>query len=218
MTNTREMPRVCGVDGCRDGWVVASASGVQVVPRLELLLPDFDIIGIDMPVGLSDGEPRACDRAARKALPNRGSTVFPAPPRPLLHHTDYATANAESRRIFGRGISRQAFAIWPKVRELDEVARRAPGRFVEIHPECSFTEMTGIVPPSKHGDPGKKFRREALERVFGGVATSVRGAKPDDVLDAYAVLWSALRFSRGEHRVIGSDPDDTCGLPVRIVA
>lgn len=144
--------------------------------------------------------------------------MFPAPPRPLLHHTDYATANAESRRIFGRGISRQAFAIWPKVRELDEIARRVPGRFVEIHPECSFTEMTGTVPPSKHGEPGKKFRREALERAFGEVATSLRGAKPDDVLDAYAVFWSALRFARGEHRVIGSDPDDACGLPIRIVA
>lgn len=217
MTQRHDTPRVCGVDGCRAGWVVATTSTLQVVRTLDELLDAFDIIGIDMPIGLSEAGTRSCDTEARKALPGRGSTVFPAPPRPLLHLTDYALANSESRRLFGKGVSRQAFAIWPKIRELDEVARRDPGRFLEIHPECSFSKMTGTVPPTKHGEPGKKFRVEALQRAFGDVPRSLRGAKPDDVLDAYAVLWSALRYSRHEHESLGDDPVDSFGLLPRII-
>lgn len=209
--------RVCGVDGCRDGWVVASLSGLQVVKQLDDLLADFDLIGIDMPIGLSPDGPRACDAAARKALPGRASTIFSTPPRSLVGITDYAAANTESKQRFGRGVSRQSFAIWPKIRELDVLVRRDPSRFVEIHPECAFTWMSGSVPPTKHGEPGKYFRREALQRAFGSVSTALRGAKPDDVLDAYAVLWSALRYSDGVHHALGDGAVDECGLPMRIV-
>ena len=44
----------------------------------------FDLVGIDMPIGLIDGPPRACDVAARKYLGRAGSSVFPAPPRASL--------------------------------------------------------------------------------------------------------------------------------------
>jgi len=188
-----------------------------VVSNLLDLLPRFDLIGIDMPIGMSIDGRRACDTAARKTLSLRSSTVFPVPPRSLVHLTDYAEANLLSKSQFGRGVPRQSFAIWPKIRELDELARSHPGRFIEIHPECSFTEMSGEVPPTKHGEPGKKFREKVLREHFGSVSTDLDGAKRDDVLDAHAVLWSALRFSNGTHRTLGDGSLDACGLPMRIV-
>lgn len=209
--------RVCGVDGCPKGWVVATNSTLAVVEHLDEITDKYDIIGIDMPIGLSGDGQRACDSQARKALRARASTIFSAPPRSLLSITDYATANAASRQGFGRGISRQAFAIWPKIRELDAIAQVSGDRFVEVHPECSFTRMTGLVPVSKHLETGKKFRREAVQNAFGVVPTSAKGAKPDDVLDAYAVLWSALRYAQGLHESFGDGSRDSCGLPMRIV-
>jgi hypothetical protein len=213
----RDPSRVCGVDGCRGGWVAASPHGIEVVSSLLDLLPRFDLIGIDMPIGMSVDGRRACDTAARKALSTRSSTVFPVPPRSLVHLTDYAEANRLSKSQFGRGVSRQSFAIWPKIRELDEIARSNPGCLVEIHPECSFTEMSGEVPPTKHGEPGKKFREKVLRDHFGSIPADVRGAKRDDVLDAHAVLWSALRFANNTHRTLGDGSLDACGLPMRIV-
>lgn len=197
--------------------MVASPQGVEVVRTLLELLPRFDIIGIDMPIGMSGDGRRLCDTEARKALSHRSSTVFPVPPRSLVHHTDYATANQESKDRFGRGIPKQAFAIWPKIREVDTVACLFPLRLVEIHPECSFAAMAGELLPSKRSDAGKKFREKVLREHFAEVATTLPGAKPDDVLDAQAVLWSAQRFAAGTHRTLGDGATDACGLPMRII-
>jgi len=209
--------RVCGVDGCRGGWVVASANGEFVTQDLAHLIPMFDVIGIDMPIGMSADGRRACDTEARKALPSRGSTVFPVPPRSLIDINDYARANQESKERFGRGVPRQAFAIWPRIRLLDVLAQRYPSRFVEVHPECSFARMAGRVLPTKHGEAGKNIRKKILEKHLGRACAALEGAKTDDVLDAQAVLWSALRFVRGVHETLGDGSVDECGLPMRIV-
>ena len=58
--------KVAGIDGCKAGWIVATEHAVEVIPRLNL--DHFTIVGIDMPIGLLDGPPRACDVAARKYL------------------------------------------------------------------------------------------------------------------------------------------------------
>ena len=210
--------RVCGVDGCPGGWVVADTAGCRVVPQLSTIAADYDLVGIDMPIGLSADGRRQCDSDARKALFHRASTVFSAPPRPLLHLSDYALANAESRRRFGRGISKQSFMIWPKIRELDVLAQAHPGRFIEVHPECSFAQMAGEPLPSKHSEAGKNSRKKFLENFLGNVPAAPRGARIDDVLDAHAVLWSTLRFVRNEHASYGDEALDAVGLTMRIVA
>ena len=208
--------RVCGVDGCPDGWVVATLTTLHVVGSLDDLVGQYDLVGIDMPIGMSMDGRRQCDTEARKRLKKRACTVFPVPPRPLVHLLDYATANAESKQRFGRGIPRQSFAIWPKIRELDLLARSHPSLFVEVHPECSFAKMTGEIPPTKHREPGKNFRRRAVAEHFGSVPPSPRGAKDDDVLDAYAVLWSALRVAAGCFDPLGDGAVDSAGLLMRI--
>jgi predicted RNase H-like nuclease len=214
--------RDAGVDGCRTGWIVATRTSVHVIERLETLVEDstIDIIGVDMPIGLPDRWARAADTEARRFLGGRrASTVFPTPPRPLLHEADYALANLGSRRLFGRGLSKQAFNLLPRLREVDELARTEPeDRLVEIHPECSFRALAGAALPSKH-TPGGRAARQALLRPLFGELVDARppGAQVHDVLDAFAVLWSVERFRRGAHIEHGDGARDRYGLPMRIV-
>ena len=213
-----DVRRVGGVDGCRAGWVVASLEGCRVVERLSEVTGDLDVIGVDMPLGLPAGGPRRCDVDARRFLAPRGSTVFPAPPREIVHHTDYSAANAASRAAFGRGVSRQSFGLFAKIREVDALARQRADGFVEIHPECAFARMAGHVLESKHTPQGQSARAALIDAQFGPINRRVRGAAADDVLDAYAVLWSVLRFIRGEHVVFGDNERDDLGLLMRIVS
>ena len=52
--------------------------------------------------------------------------------------------------------------------------------------------------------------------IFGEIP-AVPGAARDDVLDAYALLWSAHRAWRGEARVLGGSEQDERGLECEIV-
>jgi predicted RNase H-like nuclease len=209
---------VAGVDGCRGGWVVATVHGWRVVPSFATIAREFALIGVDMPIGLPDNWRREADRAARELVRPRGSCVFPTPPRALVGHDDYAVANAASKARYGVGLTRQSFFLFPKIRDVDAVIDAASQhRFLEVHPECSFTALTSAVLEPKRTAAGRQHRQEALEAVFGPIAHRPSGARPDDVLDAYAVLWTALRHRRGESRTLGGDETDGRGLVMRIV-
>jgi len=212
-----ETYRVAGIDGCRGGWLVATASGIRMSAQLDLR--DIALAGVDMPMGLSDGPRRECDTAARKFLRHGGSSVFPAPPRAILGCADYATALAIARATTGRGISRQTFHISAKVAELDRMIRSGVGcRLVEVHPECSFRVLnSGEVLPPKKTASGLAERRQLLGRHFELPTAPPRGAALHDVLDAYAVLWSTMRFVRNEHLVFGDGQPDERGIAMRIV-
>ncbi|MBW3631957.1 MAG: DUF429 domain-containing protein [Chloroflexi bacterium] len=84
--------RVVGVDGCREGWVAVTWDTEARTPQealsarvhtsfMDLLdaCQEAMAIGVDIPIGLSESEPRQCDIAARKVLGPRRSSVFPAP-------------------------------------------------------------------------------------------------------------------------------------------
>src|SRR5258708_3307138 len=57
------------------------------------------------------------------------------------------------------------------------------------------------------GVPTLATRLVVSGSVFGPMDTKLSGAARDDVLDAYAVLWSVERHQRGEHVVLGDDTD-----------
>src|SRR5271166_3128589 len=91
---------VAGVDGTPGGWAViitqAGRSVIRKVAALSSILDggtDFDIIAIDISIGLLDAYEiggRACDRAARKLLGKpRGNSIFPAPVRSVLAATSW---------------------------------------------------------------------------------------------------------------------------------
>ncbi len=213
--------RVIGVDGCPGGWVCAAVGGVRVVERLAEVFEMLDgdtTIGIDMPIGLPASGTRTSDHDARAFLQHRASTIFTTPPRDLIAFHDYATANAASKERHGRGIAKQAFQLLRRIRELDDLMSPSlEDRVVEIHPECSFQEITGGSLASKHGPVGLAHRRAVIGELFGDVPERLPGAKPDDILDAYAVLWSAERFAAASHRTLGDGERDARGLVMRIV-
>ncbi|MEY2582990.1 MAG: hypothetical protein QOE09_2839 [Ilumatobacteraceae bacterium] len=208
---------IAGIDGCRGGWIIASTEGVRVVA--ELTLVGLDLAGIDMPIGLIDGPPRTCDVEARRYLGPRGSSVFPAPPRAALGCGDYKAALAIARVATARGISKQTFNIMRKIAELDRlIGESDESRVIEVHPECAFLALnSGEHLPSKKTAAGQAVRRHLLADHFDLPASVPPGAAPDDMLDAYAVLWSTLRFSRGDHVVFGDGQRDERGIEMRII-
>ena len=208
---------IAGIDGCRAGWVVATFNGAFVLRKLRLEL--FELVGIDMPIGLIDGPQRACDMAARRYLARGGSSVFPAPPRAALDCTNYRDALAAARAATGRGISRQTFNIIPKVAELDRLIDESnQSSVLEVHPECAFKMLNaGGALPSKKTGAGQGIRRHLLTDHFDLPSTPPSGAAMDDLLDAYAVLWSVCRFELGEHTLFGDGQRDARGIEMRIV-
>ena len=210
---------IAGADGCRGGWVVATRSGAVVVPRLSLA--GVRTLGVDMPIGLPVDRPRACDHQARRFLGPRASTVFPTPPRATIGAADHAEASRRARAATGAAISIQAFHLLAKIAEVDALVDPRDGdRVVEIHPECAFVVMNDGAPlaPKRTADGAARTPRALLDERFERIDPTPRGAAADDVLDAYAVLWSAERFAAGTAIVFGDGGVDGRGLPMRIVA
>lgn len=199
-----------GVDGCRAGWVVAGPSGVVVAPSFEevLAVAGVDgVVGVDMPIGLPEAGQRACDVEARRLVGARRSSVFPAPTRRALAWTSWAEA---------RGMSMQAFNLLGKVREVDAVmTAELQERVFEVHPEASFAAMAGApLAWPKRTAQGQAERLRALG--LSGVPRAA-GAAADDVLDALAVQWTAMRAARGSERRLGDGARDARGLRMEIV-
>ncbi|HXZ61101.1 MAG TPA: DUF429 domain-containing protein [Acidimicrobiales bacterium] len=203
---------------------------VEVVAGLDAVLErltsgSLAVAGIDIPIGLPERGPRACDAEARSLLGPRRSSVFPAPVRAVLGAATYADACAVSRAARGRAVSRQLFNILPKIREADAALARAPGvrgRLFEMCPELSFAMLAGApLRFPKRTAAGRAERVDALHRVFPtvdltGIPTP-RGAKPDDVLDALAGAWTARRVLAHAHLTLGGETDPT-GLTMAVLA
>ena len=223
------LTRIAGIDGCRAGWLAAIKEGDALETRIVTtddevvaLFAQCAVVAIDIPIGLADRGARACDVHARRFIRNRGSSVFPAPLRAFLHLRDYAEVNKLSRELQDRGISKQAFMIYPKVAQIDRVLQRhheLRPRVYEIHPEVTFTMWNDGVPiaASKHTREGIDARSALARSHFGEVPSAPRGAHEDDLLDALAALWTAERIVAGRAQELGDAHVDVTGLPMRIV-
>lgn len=229
--------RAAGADGCRKGWVwIARRDGGAIdagcagsAAELIASVPRLRVLAIDVPIGLPESGARACDQQARALLGARRSSVFPAPLRGVLGAGSWAEACERGERIDGRRMSRQAWAITPKVREVDELLRARPGlrsRVCEVHPELSFRAWKRE--PLRHAKKtraGHAERRALMDARFGADSFPDlrerfrrRDVADDDLLDAFAALWTAERVLRGEARTLPDPPPhDACGLPMRIV-
>jgi predicted RNase H-like nuclease len=197
-----------GVDGCRSGWVAVVLRGgaiegcfLATIGAVGEVVPDAEVIAIDMPIGLPEVPPRPADVAARRFLGRQGSSVFPTPVRAALVAATHAAATEASRLQTGTGISQQAFALAPKILEVEAWLPSAPCRVVEAHPEVTFRTMSGQVLASKKTWAGMRARQRALAAegiVVGDIDDAAgRAAAVDDVLDAAAVAWTARRVAAG---------------------
>ena len=217
---------VLGVDGWRGTWVGALLDGRRVTllaladVAAVLAVPGVELIAIDMPIGLSDDGVRACDVAARERLRRAGSSVFPAPLRPVLDATDYIDACAISVAASGKALSKQAWNLVPAIRSLDDALGDPPDeQVVEVHPELAFRGLDHRVTDPKVTARGLAQRLAALRPVMD-VDAALLGAPPlvpaVDALDACAAAWSARRLADGVGECVGDGTTDARGRPMRI--
>jgi predicted RNase H-like nuclease len=186
------------------------------------------IIAIDIPIGLADAYQqggRNCDRLARSLLSVRRSSVFPTPIRGTLAAATWEDACIISRASAntGMGLSKQAFAILPKISEIDgllQVHQELRSRVYEVHPELCFRMLAGApMLHAKRSAEGRAERRLLLENVFNLSAIEERGAAirapTVDSLDAAVACWTAGRLY---NKTAISHPDpapvDSTGLPM----
>jgi predicted RNase H-like nuclease len=227
---------VAGVDGCKVGWIVVKWDMGKHEFTLHVA-PDFfsvrsfaasvQIIAMDIPIGLLDQAVeggRACDRLARKMLGKRASSVFAPPVRASLECATYPEALKANRDSSPHaiGISKQCFAILPKIREVDRIISPDIQRSViEVHPELCFRTMNNdqILLHTKKTRDGLEERKALLtQHGFGtfitqALASRIDGAAPDDLLDACAACWTAQRKASGLASQIPSSPSlDSKGL------
>lgn len=228
---------VVGVDGCRSGWLAVIESAGQldalIAPDLDTILTTTGavLIGIDIPIGIPDQGSRSCDLLARKLLGRlRASSVFPAPVRACLKIGDYQELSSLHKSVDGRGLTKQAFHLLPKIRQIDDSLVRMPevaSRVREVHPEVSFTIWNGGRPMrfNKATPEGRREREQLIEREWPGqrerLVQGLRGNRfeVDDLNDACAALWSARRIAAGTARVLPANAErDSRGLLMRIEA
>ena len=236
-----------GVDGCHYGWfsVGLNRSGgheLEVFRTFDHLVAHHEaasLILVDIPIGLPKGsERRCCDRGARKLLGNpRSSSVFPTPTRHTVNQAasfpgDYNAAKATELRFAGRGISKQVFAIVPKIAEVDGVmlAREANAtpQIREVHPEICFWALNnqhsmGFSKKKKEGI-SKRIRvlkelNQRAEDIFerGCSEFSRKCVARDDILDALAAAITAYRGHHQLQTVPETPHRDEKGLPMEMV-
>ena len=231
-----------GIDGCRAGWFCVilheddgwSCHMAPDAPAVGALITDANSVLIDIPIGLPGSGPdgRLCDREARQLLGRgRAASVFSAPARRTLAASSYPDALALNRQATGRGLSKQAWNIVPKIREIDTLLcdnRVLRGTLRECHPELCFWALNGkqAMHFNKKKAPGQQQRLHVLERYFPQCHALFeqacseflrREVARDDIIDAMVCAVTA-RYGYGRYRTAPANPAlDGQGLPMEIV-
>ncbi len=213
---------VAGFDGCKPGWIGAIWRGPGSPPTAihlaslataerELAFETI-VIAVDIPLGLLEAAVRGgrlCDQQARQQLGRRASSVFSPPVMAALKASTYREACElnQSSGPEGRKISKQSFAIFPKLIDGERSVRESEwlrNRIIEVHPELCFRTMAGFpLITKKKRAVGKDERRQLLrdhgfaELPFFERAARDLGAASDDALDACVSAWTAWRHAAG---------------------
>ena len=229
-----------GIDGCRAGWLLLGLNDdgenmCQLLPRiveLDAYLALAEVILIDIPIGLRGRHPdeRSCDKQARRVLrPDRGASIFPAPSRCALQCQTYEQASERNRGCTGRRLSKQSYAILPKIREVDDYLKQRDRRakIHEMHPEVCFWALNNqtAMRYNKKQREGYEERLAVLTRYASQARHTIELAMQqykradvarDDIVDALAGAVTA-RNSQPLRRFPESPETDEVGLPMEIV-
>jgi len=210
----------CGIDGCRGGWVAVflpksgpAHAWVQVHSRWAgLPIGEVAVAAVDMPIGLPATGSRGCDMLARDLLGAARSRVFPHLRRPLLRFIGDWRAASEWAKRDGKGISKQAFNILPKIAEIDDwIAPADQARVREAHPELAFARLNrGVALPSKATQAGLRVRRHLLRAAgFTGLDALWRAVKAQGKVHGKARgKTQGKAEGKAEGRPGGVRPDD----------
>lgn len=204
-----------GLDSCKTGWIAVAIDDEGYVDAFVApTIADAEAKGRErwgvqtivavIPIGLPDSGPRVADIEARAFIKPRHSSVFSTPVRAAVAATTYDQARAASiAATGGKSLSKQAWAITERIRDIDRYIASAAVRLLEGHPEVSFRAMSGSpVEHYKKTFPGTMMRRELLASegidLPINLESGLSGAATDDVHDAAAMAWTARRVARGE--------------------
>lgn len=237
---------VAGVDGCKAGWIAVlrnladpAATQLHIFAEFARLLdfePFLKVIAVDMPIGLPDrigASGRGPEKSVRPKLGQRQSSVFSLPSRSAVFTEDYRDACSIALRTSdpSKKISKQAFHLFPKIREID--ALMTPDletRLYEVHPELAFWRLNGgremNLPKkvkSRANPKGLDQRRDllvtcGLDRAFLDQLPP-KGCGRDDLLDAAVNCLIAERIHAGKAEPFpGEYQRDAKGLRIAIWA
>ena len=126
------------------------------------------LVLIDMPKGLLSDKARKIEGLARQLLKGQASTVFNVPVVDAVFAGDYQNASAINYRMTGKKLSKQAWYLCPKIRELDELLAEESSlrdEIFESHPELVFRLMAGVQLPKKKLAEGLSARLALLEQA-----------------------------------------------------
>lgn len=245
ITDDAEIPDLAGVDGCRAGWIAwirtagSSAPDLRIYSRFADLVEDLGsdaVIAVDMPIGLPErieGPGRGPEQAIRPFLGARQSSVFSIPARAAVEARSYGEACARALETSDppKKVSKQAFYLFPRILEIDQVLQADEGlrpRVVECHPEFSFCRLNnGLAIQTPKKIKGKVNPEGIAERVAvlarhrfdprSFENDPPRGAGMDDVIDAAVNLVMAGRHAAGLTSTFPAHPaSDRHGIPIAI--
>ncbi|WP_115539804.1 DUF429 domain-containing protein [Xanthomonas campestris] len=217
---TRYTMRWVGIDGARSGWLAVwdtedalAFAYYATVQDMAHALRAAEVIGVDIPIGLSEHTPRAADVQARRFVGGRRAcSIFAAPLRGMLHAQSQPEASRLHRALDHdkqRGFGVQSYGLLDKIRHWDAALRSDAAwavRVHEVHPEVSFAVLNGGqgLAAGKKTPAGHAQRVALLGEHVGHArvqallaAVPRRLAAPDDVLDALVACWSAQRIAAG---------------------
>lgn len=240
-----------GVDWAGSCWVVVKTGDERLITTEPSILnvwhehgeaDDVQSILVDIPIGLPEIGPRACDEEASERLGNRGRSVFLIPGREVVETDSYERA----RELNNNTLGSQSWWLFPRIREVDVFLQEYPvakEKVYESHPEICFSEFANDVSSSKATDEGLEERLEVLredralyDEVKSIVTDRQDGAewhrriskgKLDDVVDAAILALTGKKLGLGPRsdggeypslpEQIESEKDEVIGIPPEIV-
>lgn len=195
-----------GIDGCGYGYLgmmIDHDNNLKVFlsKTIKEVFNNIDYNGtifIDMPIGFEcDKGVRTCDQLARKFLGfPRSASIFNTPVRRALEAKDYHEANEINKKISGKGLSKQSYYLFDKMRDLDTFLQSHPkfmNKIHESHPEMLFKTLKQVnLNYSKKTEAGFLERLDIISKyildskaiimtIYNTIGTY--GVKKDDVLD-----------------------------------
>lgn len=216
---------VLGLDSCKTGWIAVAiddqgfvdafvAPGIADAEAIGRERWGVTVIVVDIPIGLPDAGPRQADIEARAFIGPRRNSVFPTPIRAAVESDTYLAASAASFDATQKRISQQAWAITPRIRDVDAHLRSGASgiAILEGHPEVSFRAMASEpLPLYKKSLSGALLRRDLLADhgivLPHDLEARLKGAALDDLHDAAAMAWTARRAASGNAVSLPDPPE-----------
>jgi len=162
------------------------------------------LVLIDIPIGLKSGGTgeRLSDLGARKILKARKSSIFPVPCREAVYAETYGQACEINEKLTGKRISKQAWNILPKIRDVDRFLLENKDVFPlvrEVGPEICFQAFAGRpMEYSKKKEEGFLERKKVLKKI--GIILKKAGPLADGTFECEAAVDEIIETALSKYR------------------